>query len=433
MGKTVGLTGVWHADIVRKLTDPDLNQKRTMIWIETKGEGAKSAIHQAVAAGAKKEDILVIDINNPKSPLPDYLHHGSPSRSAKVLTEAMKYAFPEGSVMGQAENVLQSAIYLALSIDDEALHEISPSSSKKLNIIDVLYLLVGGNETNNGYERFYRKLQNIAEKRKPTTEINPDSDENEDLMGIFDQTEDHFVEAVRDWDQFNTSKRDRLQTTTSSRNRIAVMRRNKTIWDPNSKTVPIPEIVNSHKIVIINFGSPITSTEEIDSTTKSSSDMLAAMFLNLLWDAIVASCSGWNSEGKGIYIYSDELSMIASDGGDGANIIESMRDQGRSYGVKLNFATQRIDQLGFDTQSTVLSFKHKIYLGTETPSIAEIYVNDLTGGEEGSYTVADIRNLKSLHGITRINIDGQPQPPFNIRFVLPPELEISTALEGWER
>ena len=427
MGKTVGLTGIWFGDVAYKLAT---DQPRTLLWIETKGEGAESAIRTAIEAGAKKKDLLVIDINNPKSPLPDFVNHGDPLRSAELLTEAMKYAFEQGAIMGQAENVLKSALYLALSIPDDIKEKLGNPSA-----MEIAYLIVGGNDKNDAYSRVMTRLKNIAETRSSKV-IDPDSDEEDDIGEVFDSTEDHFVEAIKEWSQFDQlTKNKRLETTNSSRNGINRIRRQKSIWDPEKKVTPIAQIINSHKVVIVNFGSPIQGKGQevtLDPKTKTASERLSAMFLYLLWDNIRAECSGWNAQGKGIYVYSDELSMIASDGGTGENIIEAMRDQGRSYGVKLNFATQRIDQLGPDTQSAVLSFKNKIYLGSETPEIAEIYVNDLTAGEEGSYTVSDVRNLKSLHGLARVNIEGQSQPPFNIKFTLPPDLDKEEALEGWK-
>ena len=418
-GKTVGLHGVWANDVANKLAR---KLAYTLIWIETKGEGALDAIRVAREMGASSEDVIVIDMNA-GGKIIDLLSHGDPLRSAEVLTEAMRYGFEEGAIMSRAENVLKSAFHVAMSMPVDVRERL-----KNPSVMEVAFMLLGGNKAK--YANLVGFLQKEAFAGGEVDDLDADAP---DISTIFDDLGDDFAGAVRGWDEFDRlTDGKRAEQVGTSVARVKELLRQRHIWKPDV-SYSIKDLLVSNKIVIINFGAPIKSGEDddVDSATGKVAGKLAGMFMYMLWDSIARTCSGWNSQGKGVFIYSDELSMIASDGGDSTNVIEQMRDQGRSYGVKLNLATQRIGQLGPQTMASILSFGHKVFLKHSSFDQSEAAIRELTGGDEGSYEPGDIQGLPVGEGIARVTIDGQPQPPFNLRFRLIEDLDRDDILREW--
>jgi len=162
---------------------------------------------------------------------------------------------------------------------------------------------------------------------------------------------------------------------------------------------------------------------------------MSAMAVYMLRSVIERVCEDWESKGLSVFFYCDELSNICGAEGAGSgelDVIASLKDIGRSRGVKLNLATQRMDQLPVTVRTVLSTMATKLYLRTESLVMATGAVHDLVGREIEGYstkvlfTPEDIRNLAQFEGVLRVRVGDVAQPPFNV--YLMPEDEFHVEL-----
>ena len=106
----------------------------------------------------------------------------------------------------------------------------------------------------------------------------------------------------------------------------------------------------------------------------------------------------------------DELSLLAN-GNDG--IMPALREQGRSFGLLLVFATQYPTQLSYAMLDSFIGYSTFITYNTTIPRIADMTAKRLTNndGEDGWRSGA-VMNLPRYAAAVRTRTQEQLQPTF---------------------
>jgi hypothetical protein len=107
-----------------------------------------------------------------------------------------------------------------------------------------------------------------------------------------------------------------------------------------------------NKTVIINLGTPVFAKKS-SNIDENASELMAGLIIYTLKQAIEKNCVSWNAMGKKVSIYADEIKLLAD---TDTSVLEWFKDAGRSSGVNLNFATQRLEQLDIKLQNSIRTF-----------------------------------------------------------------------------
>src|SRR5699024_1717331 len=107
----------------------------------------------------------------------------------------------------------------------------------------------------------------------------------------------------------------------------------------------------------------------------------------------------------------DELKDLA---GATPDIVTWLRDRGRSYGVRLNFATQRPRQLDNQVREALLSFANLVAFTQSNPATAEELVSDFAG-DGTQWSPADVLTLPPFQAIVRASVGYQRQQAFLVK------------------
>jgi len=394
-GKTVACLTIWGADLVNRRRDVDL--RRCMLWLETKGDGAQRALQMAVRAGYEPDEILLLDCGASVGPRLELLDRGDPSRSANEITEALSYALPAGSIMGSSAQALVAAFRLSLQVGP---HNWAAFGGQPPSVLKLVLTLMGG-VSGDSQSVLWEYLRDLAQR--PAEPGGPKVSELQELMS----TGDEYTEAVERWAYYMAmSARDRDPVLRPPINKIADLLSAKAVWTPDPKRpdVSLLDLLQGKRVAIVNFGG--------GGLTPQVAQRLAACTLYLLRSAVEHTCSGWQRAGWSVSVYSDEVSHLC-DTGSGQDIISWFKDAGRSYGVRLILGTQRMDQLSDMTVRTLSTLGTKVYLRTESPQMAKSAAQDL--GQ--FFTDQDLRSLPQFEGVIRTRWQGVPLPPFNLRLI----------------
>ena len=429
-GKTVFMLGLWGYDLAYR------EQRRIMnggvpdschIWLEEKGEGADRAYQRAKLAGIPDSEILRLDIVSTSGPRLDLVDRADNVRSAKEITEAMIYAFPPGAIMGRAKDVLERNWELVLAIPPDM------SSKFKGGVLpsdlNLLLLILGGIDAEK-----QTKFLNMLASRAGGGPGGQDAGSSDLIsLGVSSgplSDEERLANALERYRYYVDSvpARDRAEIMRPTIGRISDLLPTAAMWqsDPTRQAVSFADMLRDRRVVIINFGG--------GQITPVATAQIASMATYMLRATIERVCEGWEASGQAVYIYCDELAnIIGSRAGDATDIdvISNLKDIGRSRGVKLNFATQRANQLPDSDRRVLSTISTKLYLRTESVDMAAEAIMDLVGREVAghnsnvAFTPEDVRNLPQLEGIMRTRVEDIAQPPFNLRLVPEDQIDFS--------
>ena len=414
-GKTIFTLGVWGGDLyIKKYGLPSAttsyHDKKAMIWFETKGEGADRAMAVAKQIGYDEVDVLKIDLSNSGGIQLNLLPGDDIERNATEIVDAMTYALEEGSIMEHSRQILISAFTLALCADDEMLDHLF--KGKDPNLIKLVYLLMGAS----------RSKQDIVEDGESSTSPQKQLFDYYVRLSRKNPNDKVLQGAVEAWDYWmSQDQRSRDQALSAPLNKIRGLAAIEQFWSfkrSNGNEISFDEILQQKRTVILNFGA--------GQATETTSRRFAAMSLHLIWQAIKRQCDNWSELNNSVTLYADELSDISGTGSQ-EDVIAAMRDAGRSRGVRLVLATQRYSQLPNYTLQAIMSFSTKVYLATENRESAEKMIQDLVGEDKNSYTVDDIRGLKTREALVRTRVNQEVQPPFSMKVLL----ETAVKREGY--
>ena len=425
-GKSTLLTHLWGSDLVARAygaeagAGPQRDGRMALIWLETKGDGAERAAAMARRVGYADHHFLLLDVTATAGPRLELLDRSDPARTATAFVEAMRYAFKAGAIEESSAGVLTSALRLALAASRSGDDELT-----RANPILLALTLLGGDGDPGAQAALLDRLRGrVAEPTPVTAGAGGVAEafarlDRPGRLGLAGGGEGPLAAALRNFDRYMAmTARERNGLFEPSRNKLGPNTLGAAVRlftpDPTRRTVTFRDILTHYGVAIINLG----GTQENSAHTDLLGQRLASMALYLLWDEIQANCPNWKEEGRSVGVFNDELSDI-SGRGSGLDVIMAMFDQGRSRGVQLALATQRLGQLPEHTREAVLSMGTKVYLSHENLDMATAAARDITGDAPGSFTYRDIREMPIMEGAARVRVGGEAQPPFTL--VIPPD------------
>lgn len=165
-------------------------------------------------------------------------------------------------------------------------------------------------------------------------------------------------------------------------------------------------ILEDEMAVIVNLGKTaggFLGDEEIRQD-------MAGLMMYTLWEEIQRNCDGWFEQNKAVWVFSDEFKHLAA---HSAEVAKAARQDGRSFGVRLVFATQEPGTLPPDVLKTFIGFSMMLYFAQDEPSTLQTIVGDLLAGG-GQWEASDVANLANYQAIARVRAGTGRLEPFTL-------------------
>jgi hypothetical protein len=431
-GKSFTCLNLWKEDAASRIHAPKRRGGRmTMLWIETKGDGADQADRALRSVGYREQDRVRFDLAADTGWRLELLDRTRPEMTAARLVAAFTYAFETGSVGPRAAEAMRAAFTIAPSIDP-TIAEAADMPKAWPNVLYVAIVMMGADDRDgsprqkllNAFKHAAVDEYRRVNGRAPTDALDADAlAMRAEESAVDDElrlnTEDGnattgspLYDAWRAWSYYEAMpKRQRGEILDSPRNKLTAVAQLHSLWTPDAsrKDFTLGQLLEYHGVGILNFGSSLHGA--VDEMTSS---RLAAITLYLLWEEVKATCAGWLDQGRSVGIYADELTNLSGTG-SGNDVIEQMRDKGRSSGVQLTLATQRFTQLPQRTMESTMGFGARCYMTTESIQQNTAAAMDLNGGPEGIITPRDIRELPSGWCAVRMRFRDGGLPPFTLK------------------
>lgn len=434
-GKSNALTQLFAEDAQARKGGVRRHGRMAMLWVETKGGGADDAErvlrHGGYRPNGHPDGYVRIDAASPSGPRLELLDPRDPDGSAARLVAAMRYSFDEGSIGSRSEAALYAAFRLVLRLTGDDAYALGLTTDKALapNPIAMATILMEQKRANRLKVKLLEVLTHKAVEDRKRTGWTPPPDvlgaqasaydtifnQVEDEQGAARKTGSAVFDALSEWNYYEASitSREWASIFEAPRNKLVALSRFSGVWTPDPKRVPVTvgDLLNHHAVAILNFGSA-PDGEAVDDDTAA---RMGAIFTHLLWQTIRKECVGWLDRGRSIGVYADELSHLSGTG-SGDDVIAEMHDKGRSFGMQLNFATQRYAQLPRGTAEAAGGFGTRVYFALEQAQLNTAAALDLCGGTEGAITARDIRQLPRGRAAIRLRLRGSGTAPFTVDF-----------------
>jgi len=316
-GKTKLLQGLWLADALDRVQPsgrPGWPGKRnSMVCFDTKGDEVPVLTRWARLAGDR---VHVVSVSDPSAWAVDmFALDPDPVRSATLFVDSMVYAFEDGSIMARSQETL-TAVFAGGLAADGAVCDLVPDLGPVRHPVRLAHVLCGGAGETLAKDLF-GALRSEAVRRQDPAVLNA----VEKLKVLFEP----FTSSA-----FRTA-------TEAARNKIDALLKLRGWWDSDRRRTTWDRILTGHLSVVVDTGSGGRQTGSV-MIDERSGNLLAGMLMFGLWTAMKRNCAGWREQNRWVSVYSDELAVQAA---TSAGPIAWMRDQGRSYGIRMRLATQR--------------------------------------------------------------------------------------------
>ena len=390
--------------------------QNTLIAFESKGGGMPSYRAWADAIG---DELLVIDLNRHDSYAIDLLDvPGTYNERANFFVNAMIYAFGKDAIGDRSFRTLTTAIAGGLCVTPTVAANMStvvlPDDAGPLffaNIIlgskgykEAIELMAAITAQANTFERDLPKVREAltagaydadpAAKKKAARFVTHATSYIEAAHGLRDlsgRTEANFKTYVE------APSNKVFQLMESAGRSWFSASRPKMSWK---------RILEDHKTVVINTG----ASELGDAVPDRFAQQVSSMLLFSLKENISRHCVEWLSVGRSVSIFSDELSLLA---GHSSEVLQWVRDQGRSFGVRPFFATQRPEQLPRDVRAVFLNFATLISFAQDEKATAGEIASAIE--TDGDWTDDMIMRLPPFTAAVRAQHDMKRQMAFSAR------------------
>lgn len=394
-GKTTLLHNLWAWHTIERVR-PSMRPHfpgpaDTLVAFESKGDG--TAIYQRWSESFG-DRCVVIDVADPDSPA---LHMVDPSlppkERARQFVSAMKYAWDESAIQGLATETLTAVLTAAMACSPEVADTTKRFTNGDVTFMSLTHSLLGGGCT---YEDAKQLVGDLTAYFLELEDDHPDKASlNVAVSGLS-------ILFGPDVNQARWSN-----SVSSSRNKIDLLMEVPHWWSLSRPHGSWKDALTSHAAVIVNTGvsrSGRLLDEEVGST-------IAAMTAYSLKIAIQQNCSGWEREGRYVSIFADEIAVLAK---SSSEVIEWLRSQGRSYGVRPFLACQWPDQLPPKVRAAFMSFATMFWFQQSDHAVITDAVGRLSIGG-GEWTSADIGNLEKYQAILHATAGGRLLPPAPVR------------------
>lgn len=363
----------------------------TILAFENKDE---TSVAEYVAWGASLgKQVFVCDLLDPSTLAVDLTPRtlGSVALSAKerasFFVEAMGYAFPEGAIGHRSRSTLTSLICAGLVVEADPTLAALASLEGGHSFLYYAHVLCG--RLDDEVASTLAKVIMAQAVRTP--------DPSTDLLLASDALLPIFGEGV--------TKSQRVSLQDAPKSKLDELLKAEAWFTPGRPRATWEQMLTSCDAFVFNLGKSATGELVVGELAQIMSSMLAFT----LRQSVATTCAGWQDQGRSVSIFSDELSLLS---GSNPDVFRWLRDQGRSYGVRLFFGTQYLEQLDPGLQNTILGFGTLISLGQGNPEIAERLAK-VFASDGQPWSASDIINLPQYVAVVRASVGQSRQSAFN--------------------
>jgi len=388
-------------------------RQNTLIALESKGEGALKYKQWADQLGDKA---ILCDLTDTDTPAIDVFDVGGDVfDKASFATAMMVYIYGEEGVGARSREILDAVFPAAFLLTPELVRQRLDPGVDEDTSDDSLGLRSNRRRRSSSAEggiseQIERVLANPENSAMSFAYLllGADGQETSQVLQslVKAHADDHpdDLEAVGAWDRLKVltkaSSASAFATATDApRNKVKDFAVNLRPWfSPSRPSGSWNTILRRHVNVVVNIGSPLdTSRQAVD---PHSSKVLGSMLTFSLWQAIQRNCSGWEEAGRAVSFFTDELAMLEGHSGE---VLQQMKDQGRSYGLRLTVASQRQSQLSERTRASVNDYA-ALLTATQNDVTSARFTADQMGVE-----AEDIRQLPQYHAYLSTSAGGVRQ------------------------
>lgn len=382
-GKSVLMQGLFGYHCAKKAA----GEQMSLIAFETKGGAAdddpvEEYLAQSRAHGAA---CLRIDANDPKAPAIDvFAVDGDAQAKAAYVVSILRYAFTGDAIGPRSAEALRAVYPAAYVWVDRRLHETFTGAEENRRLVDesksvhrIAHALVGA----HGEQVFFDIIETM---RAHLTEHD-------------DAEVQAAVDSLRPMEEMTATQR--RAYTEAPRNKLDDVNAMDYFFTPKRPKVTFADVITEDRSLIINTGqSPYGLMDE------EQKKVLTAMMLFALQQAINTYAGGFQKSGRRIGIFADELSMLV---GTNTEIFNSLRNQGRAFGVRLFMATQFPAQLDNDVVETLANY-HTVGTYVQQSQITSKFIAERMIPDVDE---SEIRGLDEYTLLFRTQVNGRQQPP----------------------
>ncbi|GAA1114016.1 type IV secretory system conjugative DNA transfer family protein [Arthrobacter flavus] len=366
--------------------------RNTLVAFESKGDGVEKYLAWAHSVGDRA---LVIDVADAATPAIDiFAVPGDNAAKASFFTNAMVYVFGSVSIGARSVTTLKGVLTAALAVDDELLESMDDRDPMTIPLgrspMYYAYLLLGGMSDKVGVDLasgIRGRAVQLRERGTPSAEL-------EQATAAISFLYDGKSESAR------------RTFTEAPYSKIEQLLGLEEWWTPSRKKVTWEQILEGHRSVVINTGTSASGVVLDDNVNQAISSML----MYSMQHAIKRICSGWQSHGRSVSLFADELSLLA---GNSPEIISWLRDQGRSFGCRPFLATQRPEQLPPALRNNLLTYGTLIsFAQSDVSTSVEVAANM---GSVAEWTQDDVQHLEPYHVLVRSHVGQRRQSAFIVK------------------
>lgn len=358
--------------------------RNAIIAFESKGDGVTQYQRWADATG---DVMLVVDLADPHTPAIDmFAVPGNAAERAAFFINAMVYAFGEGAIQDRSFETLSWILPAALVTTPELAARVPGLRTDASPLYYAAVLLQSyGDALAVGLAN-----EVMAEAVRPGA--HPD-----------------VVDAAAKLVPLFQGKTENARNTRceAPRSKISQLAAFEAWWTPERRKVTWSQILNKHRVVVINTGSSLTG-QIVD---EKLSQQMSSLLMFSLRNALLRHCSTWLDEGRSVSLFADELSLLA---GHSPEVLTWIRNQGRSYGLRPFFATQYLEQLPQPVRKALLTFSTLISYRQEDQQNAH-EVAEAVSAAKGEWTSEDVLLLEPYTAVVRAGVNQRRQPAFTVK------------------
>lgn len=396
--------------------------KITPLWLELKGEGTEEVWD--LIKDYKKS--VKVNIHNPRSKFRLALEGKRISEGESVenviknisqLVSAMQFTWG-GGIKASSRRLILNSLTIAMLLNEEEIKHLNLEkegiNSKKPNVLDLAYIILGGNETvfvGNSIIEIYHEFKKLIE----INEI-----PKEDLKRV-----KKIIETIGNSFIFLDKKQnDRNKNVISPVfSKLESLRSANYLWTPRTgvKDFYISSIPGRFAPTLLNFGPYKSGKEEYTGVAEEIGKRSLQMAMYLLWQNINSNCSGWQKNNKRISIFIDEVSSVAVENPseDVDDVLSNALMKGRSKGLGFFLGCQFPSQLPETFRKTVMSIGTKFWFRLDASEDINIAVQDISSGNRKSqnFSQENIREMAKYSCIGTVYREkslGKVSPPFTL-------------------
>lgn len=382
----VGSPGSGKTTIMMQMAGGDMMRMRngensTMIWFETKQDGAAQLVEMAEKAGL---DPLYFVPGSNQGPQLRWLDWTDPHAASGTLTESLVASFDSQSIMEQSRDVIASLIDMASLVWPAHLQAIGES---KVNLMRTAWIFAGG--------KGWATAENLMEQVKKKTPNQERYNQCRERLGSY----------------YGRNERDREQKMSSALNKLNRLK-DFPAWsfDLDRNAYTWRNVLEMRRPVIVDI-SKYTDSGMVGYSEEMIRILLPTALFTF-WSQAQSLCAGWYAQNKSVSLYCDEASNLA---GNSGRILSEISTQGRSHGISLVLGAQGWTQLSELTQIAFRAAGHKFFFSLNDSESAAVLAEDFS--VDSHYKRNSLTHLKPYQTVAIMRIDGERYGPVLLRTV----------------